>query len=934
MPHFAAPYFPRRATDAQSVHVAFRAVAEHSLSGRTLGGFIVGDLVPDGRGGHGSVYSADQPGLGREVVVKVLQGHDVAARRFRREAVLAARVGHPGAAHIYDAGVETDGTLWIAMERVHGITLTRWLRERGPMPLDQFVPFFELVAQVVQAAHRLGIVHRDLKPSNIMIEERDGELWARLLDFGVAKLIGEAAGDDTITMEDMDSDTPQMRPAVVAPRTRGHRGLTMSGMAIGTPAYMAPEQWDNQAAVGAAADIYALGIVAFEALTGRRPFQAPTPEELCHLHRYAAPPALGEGFSPALDRVLRRALAKRPEDRWGSALDFARALRREVETQRRERRERWLRGALVGLGMALAATGVGLARARASAAEQVVVRSESEQGRSALLHGELAAAQRHLSAAWQLGDRSSELVFMLARASQPRAAELAQLAPVSGRSWSAAFSPDRKRMIASDDGGTRIWDATTYRPLATMPHGDTVYQAIYSADGSQVITACGDGAVRTWDADGTLLRELRSSDGRAWRYTMVATSGRLVAAIERAGSVAIVWDASGAELARLANDGAGSGSIVWSQDGRWLATSGGDDVRVFDTQTWAEVLRFKATRVRSLAFDPTGPRLAVGTSGGDASIWEMPSGRRVHHLREVGESVDVIAWAARGDLIATASRDGGVQMWRAGELQAQLALTGRIYSLDVNPSSTAVAASTGDGSVVIADTQSGVPIAAFTGGGKLAQSVHFDADGRRVVAASWDGKVRVWSTAPTYRRSAAQHAAVSLSPERRVEVRSPDGHLTVIIPAGDGAPEIWDASGRMIARLIGHVGRAWSARFVAGGRVLTAGSDGTARLWDAATGELRQTFESVGARASRFLADAALSNEGAVVVAGAGDGTVRFFDAATGRQIWLLQAHRSPVVDVHFDDDGQLVTHGQDGDGARWELPDPAAVIRDTVVAP
>jgi serine/threonine-protein kinase len=162
------------------------------LSGRTFGGFVLREKI--GEGAFGVVYCCEQPLLGREAVVKVLHPKlhkdDVSMQRFLREAQLASRLDHPYAAHVYDFGIEKrDGLLWIAMERVQGVTLKSWLREHGPMPLDRFVAFFERVSEVVQTAHERGIVHRDLKPSNMMVLERAGCLLPKLLDFGVAKLL-------------------------------------------------------------------------------------------------------------------------------------------------------------------------------------------------------------------------------------------------------------------------------------------------------------------------------------------------------------------------------------------------------------------------------------------------------------------------------------------------------------------------------------------------------------------------------------------------------------------------------------------------------------------------------------------------------------------------------------------------------------------------
>ncbi len=184
------------------------------LCGRTLGEFVLRERI--GEGAFGAVYRCEQPLLGREAVVKVLHSRlrasQVMVQRFLREARLASRLDHPYAAHVYAFGVvKEDGLLWIAMEMVHGTPLDRWLRERGPLPLAELVPFFERIAEVVQTAHEGGIVHRDLKPSNVMVIERAGRLLPKLLDFGIAKALSD---DDSGT----NVQLPTWQPPEGAPR--------------------------------------------------------------------------------------------------------------------------------------------------------------------------------------------------------------------------------------------------------------------------------------------------------------------------------------------------------------------------------------------------------------------------------------------------------------------------------------------------------------------------------------------------------------------------------------------------------------------------------------------------------------------------------------------------------------------------------------------
>jgi len=269
------------------------------LEGRTLGDFVLREKV--GEGQFGSVHRAEQPLLEREAVVKILRENHRANQqtiaRFMREARLAARLDHPYAAHIYAFGAEPDGVLWIAMELVRGTPLEQLLSLQGALPLQRFVPFVEKLCEVIATAHEQGIVHRDLKPANVMVVSRGGRLWPKLLDFGVAKLVEDAPVADE------------------------------KGVRMGSPAYMAPELWRNAASADARSDLYALGILSFQSLTGKLPFAAPSMAALARAHVERPLPALGDRFPDAVQAVLARATAKKPEERFAGVNEFAAALR-------------------------------------------------------------------------------------------------------------------------------------------------------------------------------------------------------------------------------------------------------------------------------------------------------------------------------------------------------------------------------------------------------------------------------------------------------------------------------------------------------------------------------------------------------------------------------------------------------------------------------
>ena len=317
------------------------AARESTLSGRTLGEFVLKDKI--GEGGFGLVYRAEQPILAREAVVKVLatrhSERDSTVRRFLREARLASRLDHPFAAHIYAFGVEADGLRWIAMEYVRGTPLDRWLAEHGPFRPRDFSPLLDRLADVIHIAHEHGIVHRDIKPSNVMVLPRAGKLLPKLLDLGVAKLVAapEAEPPDRaarpvdrhlapeVPLSEAGTLVDRERAALgVSDRMSDHLALTQEGTVIGSPGYMAPELFIDSAGADARSDLYALGILCYEAVNGKRPFRGDGVTAISEAHaRSPVPPPQ----APELAEFFDKALAKAPGDRFASALELASGFR-------------------------------------------------------------------------------------------------------------------------------------------------------------------------------------------------------------------------------------------------------------------------------------------------------------------------------------------------------------------------------------------------------------------------------------------------------------------------------------------------------------------------------------------------------------------------------------------------------------------------------
>ncbi|MBI4952279.1 MAG: serine/threonine protein kinase, partial [Myxococcales bacterium] len=261
---------------------------------------------PLGEGGMGSVWVADHLGLDTEVAVKFISAElakDEHVRvRFSREAKATAQIKSPHVVQTFDHGFMPDGTPYIVMEMLHGASLADWLALEGRMRTADVAVVVSQVASALTKAHQLGIVHRDIKPANVFMIGSENETFVKVLDFGIAK--------------------------------RGERraaGITETGVMVGTPEYMSPEQVLSSRDVDHRADLWALAVMAYEMLTGRRPFDGETVGALCVAvaqARFVRPTALVSDLAPEFDEFFARALAKRRTDRFQTAIELAEAFER------------------------------------------------------------------------------------------------------------------------------------------------------------------------------------------------------------------------------------------------------------------------------------------------------------------------------------------------------------------------------------------------------------------------------------------------------------------------------------------------------------------------------------------------------------------------------------------------------------------------------
>src|SRR5262245_24100847 len=276
------------------------------LIGETLAGkYLIEELIKSG--GMGSVYRGKHILMDKRVAIKVLRPSlamdDAVVARFSREAKAASRISHPHAVNVTDFGESENGVVFLVMEYLDGRTLKEIIKSEGAMPLARTVEIIRQVSGALDAAHEQGVVHRDLKSDNIMLSETNGGEWAKVLDFGIAK-IQQPEGA-------LDVD------------------ITAANLVIGTPQYMSPEQCSQAGPIDARSDIYSLGIIVFEMLAGRVPFTGESPTVIMMKQVQDPPPSILEArpdLPVAVAQVVTKALAKQPDDRFQSAGDLSSAL--------------------------------------------------------------------------------------------------------------------------------------------------------------------------------------------------------------------------------------------------------------------------------------------------------------------------------------------------------------------------------------------------------------------------------------------------------------------------------------------------------------------------------------------------------------------------------------------------------------------------------
>jgi len=612
-----------------------------------------------GKGGMGRVYEAVDTVLNRRVAIKMmapsdpggLEGPEVDEERFLREARVSANLSkHPHVVSVYEAGV-IEGKRFLSMEFVDGLQMQDW---RRGVPIRDQLALIRDVALAVHHAHENGIVHRDLKPANVIVDAKD---QPHVTDFGLAK---------------------SLAPEV-------SRLITSSGLVVGTPAYMSPEQAQGLRAVDARSDVYSLGVMLYDVLTDRHPFEAETAMQLLVKVVEHPPPAPSKVVTldghparePRLERLCLKALAKRPAERPQSARAFAEDLGRWLEDS----------GGVLpllrprfrpSLALGILAAVVLMSVLFAGPVRRLL---SPERGPSAVPPTGPSVLEGHT-------DRVLALAFsprghLLVSGGSDRTLRVwdlrtgtatATLGPHAGKVEALACSPDGRLVAAVTEvsdgvpGEVKLWDLATGRLHAELRgHEDGVNCVAFSPDGAVLATGDRTGQIRLWDvAAGKVRGSIPQAHGSSIRSLVFTPDGASLVS----GSwdrTARLWDVgSGRERRVFRGHAEGIWGVAISPDGAVLATASSDHtVKLWDLRTGAEgkTLPAHAQEVSSVAFSPDGRLLATGGWDRRVRLWEASTGKERAAYAGHEDAVWVVAVSLKKKTLATAGLDRKVRLW-------------------------------------------------------------------------------------------------------------------------------------------------------------------------------------------------------------------------------------------------------------------------------